>query len=224
MWYVVPLESDHYSVVDETESDLDTANYIWANYDSQMDMLTLHPDLPPCFIEAVEMSVNYKGAIGSDTSICLRIGDTPPWYCISGPLQSDIWVWETLRESSQRYFSAEDLADCHISLESGSGTRYVAAIYARLLVRLPVVSCAANCFAQRFRCFDDATDEDVSLERRDLPSGPWSTPTQPFSGDGNHSPDIECLPSGALRAAYIDSDGNLQKMVSLDDGESWGAA
>ncbi len=78
-------------------------------------------------------------------------------------------------------------------------------------------------FGQRFRVFDDGDSDDVSFERLDLASGDWSSPTQPFAGDSNHSPDIECLPTGHLRAAYIDSSGDLQQKLSKDDGETWGA-
>jgi hypothetical protein len=83
------------------------------------------------------------------------------------------------------------------------------------------ISESHNLFGQHFRAFDDGAAGDISFERRDVPAGDWSTPTQPFAGGGNSSPAIECLPDGRLRAAYIDADGNLVKAQSRDDGETW---
>lgn len=91
------------------------------------------------------------------------------------------------------------------------------------------ISAAENLFGQRFRSFDDSVlieEEEIqtiSFERRDLPAGDWSLPTNPFP-EGAHSPALECLPDGRLRAAYIDDEDLLQQRISPDDGETWEAA
>jgi len=101
-----------------------------------------------------------------------------------------------------------------------ASTLYTDQVQLVITLRVRVAS-STNPFGQRFRAFDDGDVGDISFERLDHPGADWSIPTQPFSGDGNANPDLVALPTGALRAGYLDSDGDLQQRISLDDGETW---
>ena len=97
--------------------------------------------------------------------------------------------------------------------------------YVKIEIRVSrTVVADENLFGQRAQLFSDRDEDDLSFEIRDHPDGAYAAPTQPFAGGGNHSPAMEFLPTGAIRAVYLDSSDTLQQEVSLDDGETWSAA
>ena len=102
---------------------------------------------------------------------------------------------------------------------SDPGTLYTDQV--GVAIDLPSLVEAVSPFGQRYRLYDDLEAGGISFQRQDMPGGEWNTPTQPFTGSGNHSPALEWLPNGLLRAAYIDSGDALQRRISRDDGATW---
>ena len=91
----------------------------------------------------------------------------------------------------------------------------------KLILDLPSLVEAVSPFGQRYRLFDDLDANSISFQRQDTPGGEWSSPTQPFGVTAEHSPALEWLPNGLLRAAYIDAGGALRHRISRDDGATW---
>jgi len=220
-------ETSHYAAVDENEDVFDGDNYVWTDEEDKVDIFDFETIDGNRYVDTVRAGVCIMTETGKLNEDKINLYLTTAWQgekrmVPDGEDTGDAWKWFYFDWSIE---DTVDLSNTFVLLRGvAPNWLRVGALYIQLKPWHSRIRIDDNPFGQHFRTFDHAVQNDVSFERRDRASGPWSTPTQPFSGDGNHSPDIECLPTGALRAACIDSDGNLQRMVSLDDGESWGAA
>ena len=224
-WGVTPPDADRYTVIDETEADLDTANYIYFTWVGIPEFrLAVPSGLPPLLtVEEIQAVTCYKWLSGVGATVAVII-DGAEYRCGSvGPLKSSpTWAMTAQQPQPNVIVPATAFDDWRIRFGIGQNDTFIYACYVRIKwVAAGTIATDANLFGQHFRLFDDGGVDDISFEQCDHPAAPWSSPTQPFPGNQNRSPDIECLSTGCLRAAYLDSDGVLQQALSTDDGESW---
>ena len=229
-WTRVPADGSHFSAVDETEDDLDVDDYVVA------PVVPLTPEefrfAPPSgypdrdtFVHDITVRTYHLELGASAGEMRWFLGDKSGYMnLIDWPPGPEGW-YEWVSNDIDTVFPVASFDDWSIRLLSdptGQNWVYVAAIYA--FVRYgppPGLSASLNHYDQRFRMFSTGSDEDLSFERLDMRTGAWSSPIQPFAGDWNTQPSIECLANGHLRAVYLDSDLVLQHAISTDDGETW---
>jgi len=221
-WMLVG-DSAHYAALDEDEDSFDGNSYVWTNEDGVLDIFDFAGLGGGYCVQTARARACVMTETGKNNrdQIDLYIGSSwrgPQQIVPEGSDTGDAWEWFTFEWELPEPASVVG-TQIKIIGEYVQWLR-VGALYLQLHL-VSRLTAGSNIFSQRVRAFDDGAVGTVSFERLDHPGGSWSTPTQPF-GEGSNSPDIECLADGRLRCALIDSDGNLQRYQSFDDGESWG--
>ena len=185
-WTVVPEATAHWSVLDETEDDLNTGDYIHTDLDVTDDF-RMDAGSGNVHLNKVEFNAAISSLGGNaDTAHIWLDGAWTFIGAIASLSSGGVWEWRTTEAEIEGVL---DLSDFRIRLQGAEWTSLkIAAFYVRLYLAPQRLRTAHSPTGQRFRVFDDGDEGAVSFERLDHPGGAWSTPTQPF-GEGSNSPE-----------------------------------